>query len=345
MKLGYHFGYWEAGPPPYAQECFVEADRLGLESIWTAEAYGSDALTPLAWWGSRTERIALGTDLIQMSARTPTATAMAAMSLDHLSGGRAVIGIGASGPQVVEGWYGQPYPKPLARTREYIDIMRATISRGAPVAHDGEFFQLPYRGGTGLGKPLRSTLHPLRTEIPIYLGAEGPKNVALAAEIADGWLPLFFSPKSDGFYREALGEGFGRPGARHKLEDFEVAASVPVIIDDDVEAAADLIRPTLALYIGGMGAKKTNFHLDVFMRMGYEEACTTIQEHFLAGRKADAVAAVPTSLVEDVALVGPVAKIRDDLGAWRETVLTTLLVQGTRGDDRELLRTMADLIH
>jgi F420-dependent oxidoreductase-like protein len=185
----------------------------------------------------------------------------------------------------------------------------------------------------------------LRTEIPIYLGAEGPKNVALAAEIADGWLPLFFSPKSDGFYREALGEGFGRPGARHKLEDFEVAASVPVIIDDDVEAAADLIRPTLALYIGGMGAKKTNFHLDVFMRMGYEEACTTIQDHFLAGRKADAVAAVPTSLVEDVALVGPVAKIRDDLGAWRETVLTTLLVQGTRGDDRELLRTMADLIH
>jgi len=344
MKLGYHFGYWEAGPPQNALECFIEADRLGLESIWTAEAYGSDALTPLAWWGSRTERIALGTGLIQMSARTPTAAAMAAMTLDHLSGGRAVIGVGASGPQVVEGWYGQPYPKPLARTREYFGIMRATISRGAPVTHDGEFFQLPYRGGTGLGKPLRSNLHPLRTEIPIYLGAEGPKNVALAAEIADGWLPVFFSPKSDGFYRAALEEGFGRPGARHKPEDFEVAAMVPVIIGDDVEAAADLIRPTLALYIGGMGAKKANFHFDVFVRMGYEDACATIQEHFLAGRKSAAVAAVPTSLVEDVALIGPAAKIRDELGAWNETVLTTLLIQGTRGDDREMLRAMVDII-
>jgi alkanesulfonate monooxygenase SsuD/methylene tetrahydromethanopterin reductase-like flavin-dependent oxidoreductase (luciferase family) len=185
----------------------------------------------------------------------------------------------------------------------------------------------------------------VRSEIPIYLGAEGPKNVALAAEIADGWLPLFFSPKSDGFYREALGEGFARPGARHKLGDFEVAASVPVIIDDDVEAAADVIRPTLALYIGGMGAKKTNFHLDVFSRLGYDDACATIQDHFLGGRKSDAIAAVPTGLVEDVALVGPVAKIRDELGAWRDTVLTTLLVQGTRGDDRELLRTMAELVH
>jgi F420-dependent oxidoreductase-like protein len=344
VKLGYHFGYWDAGPPPHALDCFREADRLGLDSIWTAEAYGSDALTPLAWWGAHTERITLGTDLVQMSARTPTATAMAAMTLDHLSGGRVMIGIGASGPQVVEGWYGQPYPKPLARTREYIQIMRDTMSRAKPVSHDGEFYQLPYPGGTGLGKPLRSTLHPLRPSVPIYLGAEGPKNVALAAEIADGWLPLFFSPKSDGFYRAALAEGFARPGARHGLDDFEVAASIPVIVHDDVEAAADQVRPTLALYIGGMGARATNFHLDVFVRLGYEEACAQIQDHFLAGRRSAAVAAVPTELVEDVALIGPAAKIRDDLARWRETVLTTLLIQGTRGDDRELLRMMADAL-
>jgi F420-dependent oxidoreductase-like protein len=344
VKLGYHFGYFEAGPPPNALEVFQEADRLGLESIWTAEAYGSDALTPLAWWGAHTERITLGTDLVQMSARTPTATAMAAMTLDHLSGGRVVIGIGASGPQVVEGWYGQPYPKPLARTREYVEIMRATMAREKPVTYEGAHYQLPYPGGSGLGKPLRSTLHPLRPSVPIYLGAEGPKNVALAAEIADGWLPLFFSPKSDGFYREALAEGFARPGARSTPDDFEVAASVPVILHDDVEAAADRVRPTLALYIGGMGAKKTNFHLDVFVRMGYEAACAEIQDHFLAGRKSAAVGAVPLELVEDVALVGPAAKIRDDLARWRETVITTLLIQGTRGDDRELLRVMSEAV-
>jgi F420-dependent oxidoreductase-like protein len=344
MKLGYHFGYWQSGPPPHALDNILEADRLGCASIWSAEAYGSDCLTPLAWWGSRTERITLGTNLLQLSARTPTAAAMAAMTLDHLSGGRVVIGIGASGPQVVEGWYGQRYPKPLARTREYIEIMRATIAREAPVTHDGEFFQLPFQGGTGLGKPLRSTLHPLRREIPIYLGAEGPKNVALSAEIADGWLPLFFSPKSDGFYRAALAEGFARPGARHTPADFEVAASVPVIVHDDVEKAADQIRPFLALYIGGMGAKSANFHLDVFARLGYEEACVEIQEHFLAGRKSAAVAAVPTALVEDVALVGPEAKIRDELARWEETAITTLLVLGSQGDDRPLLRMLAEAL-
>jgi F420-dependent oxidoreductase-like protein len=344
MRLGYHFGYWQAGPPPMARECFLEAERLGYDSVWTAEAYGSDCLTPLAWWGGHTERITLGTDLVQMSARTPTATAMAAMTLDHLSGGRVVLGIGASGPQVVEGWYGQPYPRPLARTREYIDILRLTMARQEPVHYDGEFYQLPLPGGSGLGKPLRSTLHPLRSEIPIYLGAEGPKNVALAAEIADGWLPLFFSPRSDAFYREALAEGFGRPGARHSFDDFEVAASVPVILDDDTERAADHIRPTLALYIGGMGARDKNFHLDVFARLGYADACATIQEHYLAGRRADAIAAVPTALVEDVALVGSAAKIRAELPAWRDTVLTTLLVQATRDDDRSLLRALPELL-
>lgn len=340
MKLGYHIGYWSAGPPEGALETILEAERLGFESVWTAESYGSDALTPLAWWGASTSRIMLGTNIIQMSARTPVATAMSAMTLDHLSGGRFVLGLGASGPQVVEGWYGQPYPKPLARTREYIDIVRKVFAREEPVAYEGEHYQLPYRGGADLGKPLKSTIHPLRTDIPIYLAAEGPKNVALSAEIADGWLPLFFSPKTDGFYRAALDEGFGRPGARRSKEDFEVAASIPMIVNDDVEQCADLIRPSLALYIGGMGAKQANFHKDVFARMGYEHVADKIQELYLDGRKDEAAAAIPTELVEDIALIGPPAKIRDELAKWEETCVTTLLLRG----DAARLRKAAEVV-
>ncbi len=340
MKLGYHTGYWSSAPPPGVTDAVAACDRLGIDSIWTAEAYGSDCLTPLAWWGAATRRVRLGTDVMQMSARTPTATAMAALTLDHLSGGRFVLGLGASGPQVVEGWYGQPYPKPLARTREYIEIVRKVWARDMPVTSAGPAYPLPYPGGTGLGKALKSTVHPLRADIPIMLGAEGPKNVALAAEIADGWLPMFFSPKTDGFYRDALAEGFGRAGARHSIDDFEVAAFVPIVIADDVEAAADLVRPSLALYIGGMGAKAVNFHADVFARMGYEAEVAAIQELYLAGRKPEAVAAVPTALVEDVALVGPRAKIADELARWRQTVITTLLVQ----TDPRLLPVIAELV-
>src|SRR6185312_4156737 len=239
------------------------------------------ALTPLAWLGSRTSRLRLGTNILQMSARTPAATAMAAMTLEHLSGGRFVLGIGASGPQVVEGWYGQPYPKPLARTREYVEIVRKILARDEPVTFDGQHYSLPYAGGTGLGKALKSTVHPLRTDIPIMLGAEGPKNVALAAEIADGWLPMFFSPKTDGFYRTALAEGFARPGARHTLAEFEIPAFVPVVPGPDVETAADLVRPSLALYIGGMGAKTMNFHAELFSRLGYPGEVAKIQELYL----------------------------------------------------------------
>ena len=327
MRLGYHTGYWSSGPPEGMADTVALCDELGLDSVWAAEAYGSDCLTPLAWWGSRTTRVKLGTNLLQMSARTPTAAAMAAMTMDHLSGGRFVLGIGASGPQVVEGWYGQAYPKPLARTREYVDIVRKVFARDEPVSYDGQFFQLPHRGGTGLGKALKSTIHPLRTDIPIYLGAEGPKNVALAAEIADGWLPMFFSPQSDAFYREALAEGFARPGARRTPADFEVAGFVPVVPGDDLDAAADMVRPSLALYIGGMGAKSANFHADVFARLGYEADVARIQELYLGGHKSDAIAAVPTAMVEDVALVGPPAKIRDELQLWETTALTTLLLQ------------------
>lgn len=327
MQLGYHTGYWSAGPPAGVAEAIALSEQLGFDSIWTAEAYGSDCLTPLAWWGASTERIRLGTNILQMSARTPAATAMAAITLDHLSGGRFVLGLGASGPQVVEGWYGQPYPKPLARTREYIAIVRKILARDEPVTSDGEFYPMPYPGGSGLGKPLKSTVHPLRADIPIMLGAEGPKNVALAAEIADGWLPMFFSPTMDGFYRDALADGFARPGARRTADDFEVPAFVPVVLDDDVEAAADRMRPSIALYIGGMGAKSMNFHANHFVRLGYEAEVATISEHFLAGRKLDAIAAVPTALIEDVALVGPVAKVRDEFPRWETTLITSLILQ------------------
>lgn len=340
MKLGYHIGYWSSDQPSEALDVILEAERLGFESVWTAEAYGSDALTPLAWWGASTSTVTLGTNIAQMAARTPTATAMSALTLDHLSGGRFVLGLGASGPQVVEGWYGQAYPRPLARTREYFDIVRQVVAREAPVRHDGAFFQLPYDGGTGLGKPLKPTVHPRRADLPIYLAAEGPKNVALSAEIADGWLPMFFSPKSDDFYRSALAEGFARNGARRSWDDFEIPASVPLIVHDDVEQCADLIRPSLALYIGGMGAKQANFHRDVFARMGYEETTEKVQALYLDGHKDDAAAAIPTQLVEDIALIGPPAKIRDELAAWEETVVTTLLLRG----DAALLRKAADIV-
>ena len=340
VKLGYTTGYWSKGPPPGVAEALAEAERLGFDSAWTAEAYGSDALTPLAWWGATTSTMRLGTSIVQMSARTPAATAMAAITLDHLSGGRFILGLGASGPQVVEGWYGQPYPKPLARTREYVEVVRTIVRRDAPVEYHGEFFDMPYDGGTGLGKALKSTVHPVRSEIPIWLGAEGPKNVALAAEIGDGWFPLFFSPMMDGWYRERLNAGFAAAGDPAKAERFEVAAPVTIVPGDDVEECANVVRPFLALYAGGMGARDTNFHFEVFARMGYEDVAEQVQDLYLAGRKDEAAAAIPLSMVEDVALVGPPDKIREELTAWRETCLTTYLLSGPA----TMLRTYADLV-
>lgn len=328
IRLAYSTGYWSSGPPEGALEGILEADRLGFDSIWTAEAYGSDCMTPLAWWGSRTATVKLGCGIAQMSARTPAATAMAAMTIDHLSGGRMILGIGASGPQVVEGWYGQPYPKPLARTREYVSILRQIFARQEPVVFDGAHYQLPFEGGTRLGKPLKSTLHPFRPDIPIYLAAEGPKNVALSAEICDGWLPLFFTPKEDGWYRARLAEGFEAAGDPGKAERFEVYSPLWISPDDDVEKAADRIRPVLALYAGGMGAKGANFHFDVFARMGWEAAATKIQELYLEGRKEEAIAAVPLAMVEDVALVGPIPKIQEELAEWRKTCITTFMLSG-----------------
>jgi F420-dependent oxidoreductase-like protein len=340
LRLGLNIGYWGGGPPPGAAESVREAERLGFDSVWTAEAYGSDALIPLAWWGASTERIKLGTGIVQISARTPAATAMAAMTLDHLSGGRLILGLGVSGPQVVEGWYGQSFAKPLARMREYIGIVRDIWARTGPVTSDGPHYPLPLPDGTGLGKPLKSSIRPLREEIPIYLAAEGPKNIALGAELCDGWLALFYSPYHDDSYRCALAEGFARAGARRGPDDFQVAATVPLIVTDDIEAAADAVRPMYALYFGGMGAKGANFHANVAIRMGYEAEVDKIQELYLSGQKDAAAAAIPTKLIEQLTLIGPKDKLRHDLEAWHESIVTTLLV----GGDVATLRTAAELV-
>ena len=343
LKLGLNTGFWaSAAPIPKTFEAILEAERLGFDSIWTSEAYGCDALTPLAWWGASTKSVRLGTSIMQMSARRPSAAAMAAITMDHLSGGRFILGLGVSGPQVVEGWYGEPFAKPLARTREYVAIVREAIARQAPVTSDGPHYPLPVAGRdgvTGLGKPLKTTVHPLREQIPIFLGAEGPKNIAQTAEIADGWLALFYSPyHHDELYRPHLEAGFARRELPRK--DFEIAVSLDFIVHDDIEQAADMIRPRLALYFGGMGARSMNFHHEVAVRMGYGDAARKIQQLFLEGKKDEAAAAVPTKLVEQLSLIGPSDKIRHDLAAWRESGVTSLLIVG----EPAVLRQAAELV-
>jgi len=343
MKLALNTGYWAGGPPHGVTEAIAEAEKLGFDSVWCSEAYGSDALTPLAWWGSQTERLRLGTAIVQLSARQPAATAMAAMTIDHLSGGRFILGVGASGPQVVEGWYGMPFEKPLARTREYIGILRDIWARTGPVTNDGPHYPLPLTDGAGvagLGKPLKSSIHPLREDIPIFLAAEGPKNVAMAAEICDGWVAMLLSPHEQ-FYADALAEGFARDGARRSAADFEVATMVPFIVHDDVEAAVDMVRPFYALYFGGMGAKGgKNFHANVAIRMGYEADIVAIQELYLDAKKDEAAARIPSALIQKMSLLGPPAKIREDLAAWEDSFVTTLMISG----DPPLLRQAAELV-
>jgi len=343
MRLGLQLGYWGSGPPDDAQRLVDEAERLGLDAVFAAEAWGSDALTPLAWYGSRTSRVRLGTALAQLSARTPTGCAMHALTLDHLSGGRVVLGLGVSGPQVVEGWYGASFAKPLARTREYVSIVRQVLAREAPVVSEGPHYPLPYAGedATGLGKPLKPITHPLRADVPIWLGAEGPKNVALAAEIADGWLPIFYSPRLGPMYETWLAEGFARPGARRTRAEFEVCATAQVVVTGNREGALRAIKPHLALYIGGMGAKQRNFHKDVFARMGYEAETEQIQQAYLAGEKDRAAALVPDSLVDDITLVGSTERVREDVRRWEEAGVSMLLVT-CRGVDE--LRAVADAV-
>lgn len=337
MKLGLSLGYWGARPND-ATATVVEAERLGFDSVWAAEAYGSDAVTVLSWLGALTSRIHLGSGILQMPARTPANTAMTAATLDMLSGGRVLLGLGVSGPQVVEGWHGVPYGKPLARTREYVEILRRIWAREANLEFEGQEYTIPLAGGTGLGKPLRLTLHPLRKRIPIYLAAIGPKNVELAGEIADGWLPIFYSPQREATYLEPLDVGL----AKRQAEDpFEIAPSVTVVLGDDVQACRDAVKPMLALYIGGMGARGKNFYNQLACRYGYETAAEEIQDLYLGGKKMAAIAAVPDALVDEVALCGPKERIAELLEPWKRSRTTTLLV-GT--GQPEALRVMAELV-
>ncbi|MBF4162070.1 LLM class F420-dependent oxidoreductase [Nocardioides acrostichi] len=346
MKLGLQLGYWQAQPPTNHAELVAAADESGFDAIFTAEAWGSDAFTPLAWWGRETERVRLGTSIVQMSGRTPTSIAMHALTLDHLSGGRMVLGMGVSGPQVVEGWYGQPFGKPLARTREVVDIIRQVLRREGPVTNDGVHYPLPFsgEGSLGLGKPLKPITHPLRSDIPIWLGAEGPKNVAQTAEIADGWIPIFYTPKSAGMYQPWLDEGFARPGARRTREDFEIAATCHLQIVADAEErqrVIDGMKPVVALYMGGMGAAEMNFHNQVFVRMGYEELSARVQQLYLEGKKAEATALIPDELVSDMHIIGTAAEVVDTVAAWEETGVTTLMVSLASGDE---VRRIAELL-
>jgi len=334
VRLGLQLGYDD---PVAAVALAGHAERLGFDCVWTSEAWGADAITPLAWIAARTERIGLGTAIAQMPARTPTATAMTAATLDQLSGGRVRLGLGTSGPQVVEGWHGQPWGKPLVRTREYVEIVRAALARQT-VEHHGEHYDIPCSGdgATGLGKPLKLLLRPLRADIPVYLAAIGPRNVELAAEIGDGWLPIFFSPERVvDVHGPHLDAGFAVRGGRP--ERFDVAPLVPVVLADDVEAARDFLKPLLALYVGGMGAREANFYNRLACRYGYEDEAATIQELYLGGRKNDAAAAVPDRLVDEVALVGGRDHIAARLEAWRESGATSLNLQARQPEALEVL--------
>ena len=331
MKLGVNLGYAPPGTNPVELVPIVQmAEALDYDSAWAAEAWGTDAVSVLAWLGASTTRIKIGSAIMQIPGRTPANAAMTAATLDLMSEGRFILGLGTSGPQVVEGWHGQPWGKPLVKTREYVEIVRTALRREV-VEHHGEHYRIPYDGpdATGLGKPLKLMLRPLRADIPIYLAAMAPKNVALAAEIADGWLPLFVDP---GRFGDAFGASLA--GAR---EGFDIAATVNVLVGDDVQALRDSLKPYFALYVGGMGAKGKNFYNALVRRYGWEAEAERIQELYLGGKQREAIAAVPDELVDAVSLIGPKERIRDRLEAWRETPVTTLIVGSPQPQALEVL--------
>ncbi|WP_328623398.1 LLM class F420-dependent oxidoreductase [Streptomyces sp. NBC_00354] len=334
MRLGLALGYWGRGPDPAHLDLATEAENLGYDSVWTAEAWGSDAFTPLTWIAAHTSRIRLGTAIAQMAARSPTATAMHALTLDHLSGGRMMLGLGLSGPQVVEGWYGRPFPSsPLTATREYVDVVRQVMRREAPVALDGRFHQHPYLGedGTGIGKPLKPITHPLRADLPLLLGAEGPKNIAQTTRIADGWLPLYWSPTRTDVYQASLAD---------VPKGFMIAPMARAKVCDDLAEGLLPVKAMLGFYIGGMGHAARNFHADLMARMGYEEEARRIQELFLAGRREEAVLAVPDAFADEISLIGPRERIAERLELWRGGPVTDLLLTAP---DPHTLRVLADL--
>ena len=341
MKLGLSIGY-SGGNVSIPIDRIQEAEQLGYDSVWTAEAYGSDAITPLAYIAAKTSRIKLGTGIMQIAARTPAMCGMTTATLDALAGGgRVLVGLGLSGPQVIEGWHGMPYDKPLARLREYVDILRQIWAREKPVALDGKAYQLPYHGpgATGLGKPLKSILHTKR--LPIYLATMQPNSIRLTAEVADGWLPIWFSPQRMDMFRTDIEAGFKRAGNGKSWKDFDIAAGCTVILGDDVKACLAQIKPTLALYVGGMGAKNKNFHNEMVSKYGYGDVAVKIQELYLSGRKAEATELVPDELCDELSLCGPEARIRQRYKTWEECGATTMLIQTGQ---REAMQLMADIV-
>ncbi|MEM9955763.1 MAG: LLM class F420-dependent oxidoreductase [Chloroflexota bacterium] len=342
MKLGLAVGY-SGARIDLPMDMILEADRLGYDSVWTSEAYGSDAVTPLAWIGALTKNIKLGSAIMQMPARTPAMTAMTAITLDQLSGGRMLLGLGLSGPQVVEGWHGKAYGKPLGKTREYVSIMRKIFARQEPMTHDGKHYKIPYEGddATGLGKPLKSIIHG-REDLPIYIASIGPKNVELTAEIADGWLPIFFSPERyPEYFKEQVESGFAKAGNGKSIANFDIAPSVYVAMDDNLAMARNQVRPMLALYVGGMGAKGKNFYHDLAVRYGFEAEANTIQDLYLSGDRAGAMVAVPDEMIDAVALVGPRERIAERIDMWKNSDVTTLVVQT---NDIETVRALAEMV-
>jgi F420-dependent oxidoreductase-like protein len=348
MKLGISIGYSKAQldlPVKLVQR----AEELGYDSVWSAEAYGSDAVTPLAFLAAVTQRIRLGTGIMQLAARTPANAAMCAATVDALAGGgRFIAGLGVSGPQIVEGWYGQPWGKPYYRLKDYVAIMRKIFQREAPVTHDGKEISLPYHGegSTGVGKPLKSILH-MNPDIPIWLATGNESTVKLTAEVADGWLPMGFMPGAMEEYGPWLEEGFRRAtertGKRKTRADFSIQASVHVVVDDDVKAALARLKPEVALYVGGMGHRDKNFHKDIMIRRGFGEAADRVQELYLAGRKEEATAAVPDEWVDMKSLVGPAARIKERFRAWEDCGADSLTVRSRQPEAIEIMAEAARL--
>jgi F420-dependent oxidoreductase-like protein len=344
LRLGVHIGYWGLGLSSAEQLDLVqEAERLGYDSIWTAEAYGSDAATVLAWMAAQTERVKLGSAILQMPARSAAMTAMTAATLDQLSGGRMLLGIGTSGPQVAEGWHGQRFARQLQRTREYVEVVRMALRRERLV-YKGETLELPLPDGAG--KALKLTIAPVQERIPIYIAAIGPRNTTLTAEIADGWIPTLFSPEHVTEFRPLLDEGFARAGGGKSLADFDIAPTVNVYVTDDIAAARDAMRPFLALYVGGMGSRKQNFYNELVRRYGFEDAAREVQDLYLEGHKQQAAAALPGDLIDAVSLCGPRDVVRERLALFREAGVGTLMISPMAwsfADRREQLRLVADL--
>lgn len=341
MKLGISIGY-TGSEVKLPIDFVLEAERLGYDSVWTAEAYGSDAVTPLAYLAAKTSRIKLGTGIMQLAGRTPAMCAMTMSTLDALAGGgRVLVGLGLSGPQVVEGWHGQPYDKPVARLREYVNILRQIWAREKPVVLEGKAYQVPYRGAdaTGLGKPLKSILHG--RNLPIYLATMQPQSIRLTAEVADGWLPIWFSPQRMDMFKAPLEEGFQRAGTGKSWKDFDIAAGCTVVIGNDVKACLAQLKPTLALYVGGMGAKNKNFHNEMVSRYGYGDIAAKIQDLYLSGRKQEATALVPDELCDEMSLCGPESRIRQRYKMWEDAGVSTILVQSSQPQAYKLMAEIA----